>query len=435
MGNIEFFTKEEKKLLEKKQQKWEISAKEYGELLSASKEKIEQEEEISKALDNLEQETLDLETKLQKKIELLRRFIQKKDSLETKAKKEAEKQWFSWEKISKDVKENWGWFSIKGLKAWVVALVWGIFSWLFGWIKEQFEGLFYWIQEQFNKAIGWIEEKASNIADTLTNSLGIEKQWTFQNNEYLSNKKNFKIKFHENGTISNVIIWWQEYIPSRGYKLKKEKWKYFLIGWNNIPENKFSLDYLWGYFDNSNIKWEKDIYTLEEKSLQAIDILKWHIMPDFFRWEIKFRKKESLPTAEWKIITAWETKIVCATSIDKQDYPIKDVKIQEIIIKWDKYKVSCSWCNNLKFNIEKDWEIKILNYIDAFPDLKIDIMDIQNRITSENAVPDTPNKYYLFDQLLTEEELKKYASFSKLFTKIIIDSKKFYRPDIYLEKI
>jgi len=377
-----------------------------------------------------ELENLSLDEKVDKLFDLVKKAEEKQVKAINKIKEktwdavkankeELDKKWFSWDKIVETFK-----------KEWFIAAIWLFFSWIFA-------SIFWWFWEKIEKKfddIKWnLEDKVEDIVSSFTKN----SEWTFKKNEYLSHDENFDIKFRNNGEIEKVMINDNEYEIDKWYHLGEKEWKQCLVKWW-INEFVFPLDYLWYVIDKNYSNWTNKFVIWEEKT--AYD----SVIPDailkLIKWKIEFRKKDSIDKLKENKLISGEASIIFDKNIDKQDFPIEDLKIQKITIKWKEYKIVWNDENkDLSFDLEKDGFDYILNYDNAFPDLKVKVSAIPKLINDNNK---TNNWYKLFNWVLDKDlstNLNKTVdSYIKKWQKALKDNKdikNFIEPDIYLKEI
>ena len=317
---------------------------------------------------------------------------------EKKAKKEAEEKWFSWEKITKIVKEKGGWFSLAWLGAWIGAIFSGLFSKFFGWIEDKIDSI-----------VDYSEKKIESIFSKYNE----ESKWSFKNKEYISYEKKFDIKFNSSDNVEYIKINWEEYKIWDWYHLEVIDNKKCLVWWGNIKNNVFALDYLGYYFDNTEAK---DIYNVAEK----FDGKSKHVIPDLFKWEIEFKKETSLAEIEWNILKSWSwnTKIISENNIDKEK-KVQDISIKEIEINWEKYKLSIWWKSKpLKFElIKKDNNYYIDYWVTT---LNLKISEIENLVNKKLYKIDE-NNFSLYQ--LLDDDNKFFDTLKLVWTWWILNSK------------
>lgn len=266
---------------------------------------------------------------------------------EEKAKKEAEEKWFSWEKISKIVEEKGGWFSW----AWISAWVWAIFT---HYIWDFFSDLFW-------KAKEWVDGLVDSVKEWIT----WESEWTFEKWIYRSKEKKLEISFNNDNSVKEILINNNKYVIPEWYKLEdKDDKKCLVWGWK-LSNNVFALDYLWKYFDSQE---DKVIYSIDENTNKTSIID--NISGDLFKWEIEFKKEDSLEKIENNILTSWNTKIYFNENIDKNKNEQK-LKIEKIVINWVEYNLHSNWEDRLEFSLIKKDNNYYLDYWISTKEIKI----------------------------------------------------------------
>ena len=377
--------KEIKEFKEKKSDRY----KELSERLSRLWNKTQVElAKLRQELDNLS-----LDEKVNKLFDLVEKAEknQKPSKEEEKAKKEAEEKWFSWEKISKLVEEKWGWFSW----AWITAGVSAFFSNFLG--------------NLFNSAKDWVSELIGD-AKKLANW---ETSWTWEWNNYISEKWKLELEKTDEWFIEEIKINWEKYkIENESpAEIKIIDWKKYLVIW----DRKVVLNHLWKIFDEIKNN-PNEINFSTDKSI--VETIWWYLTPDFinevksfftWNWEFKLIKEDYFWKIKENIINNWNTKIEFIDKIEWKKFPINNIKIKEININWKKFMIEPK---NQEFKLQKDWD-KYLLSVDflwkavEFDDFKIDIRDIERQINNKNKPENIDNKYYLFEPALLNIDITK----------------------------
>ena len=392
-----FSEKEIKELQEKKPDKY----KELSEKLKLSQNKTQVElQKLKHELDNLT---------LNQKVDKLLGFFEKEkttnstvEKVKREVKNKAEKEWFSWDKIwdkvSKTVKEKWGWLS---------------WSWFWAWVWVFFSSL---ISSLFNSA----KKKVKETIKETKNYINDETEWKWVWNIYESEKWKLRVEKQQNWFVKEININWEKYFiePQEKAQIKKVDWKDYLFVW----DRKISLNHLWKIIDNLkgnlnviNFSTDKSITETLTSWLtpDLINEIKWFFS---WNWEFKLVKEKFYWEIKENIVDNWITKIEFKEKIEWKKFPIKDLTIKEVTIYWKKYKIKPE---NQKFILKKE-NNKIILSVDMisedfdFDDFKIDIRDIEKQINNQNKKENSKNEYYLFKPLIDT----KYT--------------KWIRPDIFL---
>ncbi len=309
-----------------------------------------------------------------------------------KVKKEVEKKWFSWDKVVESFKKDWFFAAV------------GVFFWTL------FSNMFDWIWKKFDKLLGKAEEK---IDEVLAKTWKYPK-WSFDKNEYISNKKNFDIKFNDDDTVKTILINNEKYKVPKWYKLDTVDSELCLVWGGKVKNNQFPLDYL-GYFFDKNFNW-RNSYKISEDS-NVFNKVEW-ITPGFMKGDIEFKKESTLDKIEKNILISWKTKIISDSNIDKEKKD-QEIIIKEIEINWKKYSLSMWWeTKPLKFDLTKKDNYYYIDYWLTTLDLKVS--EIENLVNKKHYKIDE-NNFSLYQ--LLDDNNKFFDNLKLIRTWEILNSK------------